>query len=107
MAVLLVILFLAGFLFPPIWILFVIALIVAVCRPKKVVLVEPYTNRPLAPQTGAPAKDPRIPFALYLAFIFAIIPCLPHDPKFPGVYDAEIVGDGASKFAPSLGYVLA
>src|SRR5208283_3932490 len=36
-----------------------------------------------------------------------VIPCLPHDPKFPGVYDAEIVGDGASKFAPSLGYVLA
>ena len=38
---------------------------------------------------------------------FPCIPCLPHDPKFPGVYDPEIVGDGASKFAPSLGYVLA
>jgi hypothetical protein len=51
-------------------------------------------------------KSKRIQLDEIWAFVYAI-PCLRHDPKSFGVDDAEIVGDGAAEFAPSLGHVLA
>ncbi len=68
-----------------------------------------YNDGSSAPGLGFAAQNPPYMDTFYQDFATTpgVIPCLPHDPKFPGVYDPEIVGDGASKFAPSLGYVLA
>ena len=46
MAFIIIVLFLGGFLFPPLWIAAVIALIIAICRPRKVIVADPNKPRP-------------------------------------------------------------
>ena len=46
MAWIVVVLFLAGFLFWPLWIGAIIALIVAVCRPRTIIIADPSKPRP-------------------------------------------------------------
>jgi hypothetical protein len=46
MAFIIVALFILGFVFPPLWIGAVIALIIVICRPKTIIIADPNKPRP-------------------------------------------------------------
>ncbi len=86
MTTLLVALLLGGFLFPPLWIAFAVALIIAACKPRKVVVIERDDHQRLEPRelfrqtplfdsrTGLPlARGPGVPFGLFIFGLLGMI----------------------------------